>query len=110
MIFLIGVAIGLFVVPDAWTLPVIIGAGVLEVAETYVTLKISRRGAPKVGPETLVGSEGRVIEACRPVGRVRVKGEIWRARCDLGADPDDLVRVTAREELTLIVESAGRPE
>lgn len=106
MIFLVGVIIGLFVVPDGWTLPVIIGAGVIEIAETYVTLKISRRGAPKVGPELIVGSTGRVIDACRPIGRVRIRGETWRARCEEGADPDDLVRVVAREALTLVVEPA----
>lgn len=104
MIFLTGVIVAIFVVPDAWTLPVIIGAGVLEVAETYVTLKISRRGAPKVGPELIVGSTGRVVDACHPIGRVRIRGETWRARCEAGADPDDLVRVVAREALTLVVE------
>ena len=104
MIFLIGLAIALFVVPDAWTIPAIAVAAVLEVAETVLTWRWSRRGRPKVGPETLVGATGRVVEPCRPNGTVRVDGVVWQARCEPGADPDDLVRVIGRDGLRLIVE------
>jgi membrane protein implicated in regulation of membrane protease activity len=37
---------------------------------------------------------------------VRLQGEIWRARCDEGAERGEHVRVTAIEELTLVVERA----
>jgi membrane-bound serine protease (ClpP class) len=57
-----------------------------------------------VGVETLIGATGRVVADCRPDGTVRVKGEIWRARCDEGAGMGTRVRVTGREELLLIVE------
>lgn len=106
MIFLIGLLIAIFVVPDSWTIPVIGVAAILEVSETAITWWWSRRAAPKVGPETLIGKTARVVEPCRPIGRVRVRGEIWRARCDAGADPDDVVRVVDREKLTLVVEPA----
>lgn len=105
MIAVLGILIGLFVVPDPWTLPVIVGAFVLEGVETYVSLKIARRlGPPRVGPERLIGQTGRVVEACRPLGRVRVRGELWQARCAVGADPDTIVRVMRREQLILEVE------
>jgi membrane protein implicated in regulation of membrane protease activity len=34
---------------------------------------------------------------------VRVRGELWEARCDAGADPGDTVRIDALDELTLVV-------
>lgn len=105
MILVAGILIGIFVVPDAWTAPVIGGAVVLEVIETFISFRIARRfGLPKVGPERLIGDTGRVVEACRPVGRVRVRGDVWQARCREGADVDERVRVVARHRLVLIVE------
>lgn len=106
MILLTGIVIGVFVVPDAWTLPVIAGAVVVEVGETLFTLRWSRRDPPRVGPETLIGAIGRVVEECRPIGRVRVRGETWRARSDEEIGTDTRVRILARDRLTLLVERA----
>jgi membrane protein implicated in regulation of membrane protease activity len=44
-----------------------------------------------------------VITACRPLGQVRVDGEIWAARCESGADIGTAVRVEDRDGLTLVV-------
>ena len=105
MILVLGVLIGLFVVPDAWTLPVIAGAVTLEVVETFVSLRIARRfGPPRVGPERVIGATGRVVQPCRPLGRVRVRGELWQARSETPADVDQLVRVVGRHQLVLDVE------
>jgi membrane protein implicated in regulation of membrane protease activity len=49
---------------------------------------------------------GEVREACRPVGQVFVNGELWRARCEDGADPGTRVKVVAVDGLMLDV----RPE
>jgi membrane-bound ClpP family serine protease len=106
VILLTGVLIGLFVVPDEWTVPVILAAGILEITETAITWWWSRRAAPKVGPETLIGATARVIQPCRPVGQVRLRGEVWQARCEAGVDRDDVVRVVGRDRLTLVVEPA----
>ncbi len=108
VILLSGVLIGLFVVPDQWTAPVIVVAAILEVSETAVTWWWSRRGAPKVGPETLIGAVGRVVQPCRPLGQVRVRGEVWQARCDSGASRDEEVRVVGRDRLILIVEPTAQ--
>ena len=105
MILLTGIALALFVFPDGWEIPVIAGFAIAEVLETAFTWRFSRRGAPKVGVETLIGAEGRVKTACRPDGTVRVRGEIWQARCEEGADTDQRVRVVARDRLVLIIEA-----
>jgi membrane-bound serine protease (ClpP class) len=104
VILVTGILIAIFVVHDPWTLPVIGLAVVVEVSETLFTLWWSRRAPPKVGPETLIGSTGRVVEPLRPIGRVRVRGEVWRARSDEELGADVRVRVTDRSRLTLTVE------
>ncbi len=70
-------------------------------------LRWSRRRRPAVGAEALVGAEAEVVEPCRPVGTVRVRGELWRARCERGAGAGERVRVRAVEGLELVVEPAG---
>ena len=106
MILLVGVAIAVFVVPDAWTVPVIVAAVAVEVTETAFTMWWSRRAPPKFGPETLAGSLGRAIEDCRPLGRVRVRGEVWQARSELNIPAGSPIRVVGRDGLTLLVEPA----
>ena len=106
MIFVAGVLLAVFVVPDAWDVPVVIGFGILEIAETTFWWRRSRRAAPKVGAETLIGATGIAVTDCRPSGTVRVRGEVWQARCDTGAAAGDGVRVLDRDGLTLTVEPA----
>jgi len=104
VILVTGILIAIFVVPDAWTLPVMALAVVAEVSETLFTLWWSRRAPPKVGPETLIGATGRVVEDLRPIGRVRVRGELWRATGHEELERNVRVRVTHRDRLTLTVE------
>jgi membrane-bound serine protease (ClpP class) len=104
VIVLVGVLIAVFVVPDQWTVPVVIAAIGIEVTETLVTMRWSRRAPPKVGVETLIGAAGVVVQECRPIGRVRVRGEIWRARSTVPLDLGVRARVVGRERLTLLVE------
>lgn len=104
MIVLVGVLIAVFVVPDQWTVPVVIAAIGIEVTETLITMWWSRRAPPKVGVETLIGATGMVIDECHPNGRVRVRGESWRARSAVPLEAGTRVRVVGRERLTLVVE------
>jgi len=46
---------------------------------------------------------GVATSRCRPRGRVRVRGEIWQAVCDDGADRGDPVVVEGVSGLTLQV-------
>jgi membrane-bound serine protease (ClpP class) len=104
VILLTGIALAFFVVPDGWRVPVLIGFAILELTETVVTWRLSRRGSPKVGPETLIGATGRAVTDCRPSGTVRVHGEIWQARCDPGVAAGERLRVHGRDRLMLLVE------
>jgi membrane protein implicated in regulation of membrane protease activity len=64
----------------------------------------SRRRHVTTGAEALAGLTGTVVETCRPLGQIRVSGELWRARCEGGADVGDRVVVERLEpELTLLV-------
>jgi membrane protein implicated in regulation of membrane protease activity len=104
VIFLTGVVLAIFVVPEQWRAPVVIGFAILEVVETTVTWRLSRRWAPKMGPETLVGSVGVAVTDCRPLGTVRLRGEDWQAQCEAGVTAGQRVRIYDRDRLTLLVE------
>ena len=52
----------------------------------------------------MVGSTAKVIEPCRPEGRVSYKGERWDAVCAEGADIGERVRIKAVDGLRLEVE------
>ena len=94
----------LFVLPGPWNLIGFAGVVVLWIGELLAwntTVKNRRR---VVGAHTLIGEEAIVVTPCLPVGQVRLNGEIWKARCDEGADVRATVRVTGRKRLTLIVE------
>jgi membrane-bound serine protease (ClpP class) len=107
MWLLIAILLALLVLPSPWNLVAVAAAAVWEVVSALTGLWWSQRWSAKVGAETLVGREVEVREACRPLGQVRVKGEIWRARCEEGADRGDLVRVVAVDGLTLVVERSA---
>jgi len=98
--------LALFVLPSPWGIVAVGGAAVLEVGETAFWIWLSKRRRPQVGVEALIGATAQVVTACRPLGNVRVAGELWRARCEAGADPGDVVRIRALEGLTLVVEPA----
>jgi membrane-bound serine protease (ClpP class) len=68
----------------------------------------ARRRAVVAGPEEMIGSKGRVVEWSGHDGRVRVHGELWRARSARPLKPGRTVRVANIENLTLVVESDGK--
>lgn len=104
MLLLGAILLAVYVLPDAWRIPVVALAAVIEVAETLFWIWLSRRGRVQMGPETLIGMRAQVVTACRPLGQVRVQGELWRARCEEGADPEETVSIQGLRELTLVVE------
>jgi membrane-bound serine protease (ClpP class) len=108
-VLLIGaLALALFVVPPGWGIALVVVAMVIEVAEVGFWIRFLRRYRVTTGAEGLVGARAEVIEECDPSGRVRLRGEIWHARCRGGARVGDRVRVTAVDGLTLEVEENGK--
>ena len=64
----------------------------------------SRRRPIVTGREALIEAEGEAVEWHDEEGRVRVKGELWRARASSPLPPGTRVRVVGREGLILTVE------
>ncbi len=91
-------------VPSPWGLVLVVAAAALEVAETVFWIRFSRRRRIQVGAETLLGAEAVVTQPCRPLGQVRLGGELWQARCEAGAVAGLSVRVIGRDDLVLLVE------
>ena len=104
MILVGAIFLALFVLPSPWGLVAVLGALVVEVGETAFWIWLSKRRRPQVGAEALLGASAVVVTPCRPIGTVRVAGELWRARCEDGADRGDTVQVRSIEGLTLDVE------
>jgi membrane-bound serine protease (ClpP class) len=62
------------------------------------------------GREAMIGAPARVLDWQGTEGRVRIHSEVWRARADQGFAPGDLVRVTARDGLVLLVGPGAQTE
>ena len=106
MLILLAVVL-LVVLPKPWNLIafiVLLPVWVLELVFWSRTVRDRRRA---VGAQTMIGRHAIVISPCRPLGQVRLDGEIWQARCEQGAGSGDTVRVTAIDRLTLVVEQAA---
>jgi membrane-bound serine protease (ClpP class) len=66
----------------------------------------SRRRPVVTGKEGLLGAEGETVAWDGAEGRVRVNGEIWRARAPRPLPAGARIRVIDREGLVLVVEAA----
>ena len=106
MLFVIALLLAIFVLPSPWGVIAVTIALVLDVAEVTVGVWYSKRRKAKVGTESMVGVMGVALGELRPDGQVRVNGEIWRARCDLGCEAGAPIVVRAVDGLTLEVAPA----
>jgi membrane-bound serine protease (ClpP class) len=66
----------------------------------------SRRRPVVTGKEGLLGAEGEVVAWTGAEGRIRVAGEIWRARAATEFAPGARIRVVGRDGLTLVIKPA----
>lgn len=87
-----------------WGLIALVVALCLEIFEYFAWRRFLRRYRLRSGPETMVGQTARVIDDLVPEGRVRLYGEIWRARSSEPVSEGESVRITAVDGLTLDVE------
>ena len=106
MLIFLAIAL-LLLLPSPWNVVAFVVILPLWVLELFGWNRTTKRYRKTVGADTLIGREGVVSVPCRPVGQVRLDGEIWEARCEAGAGTGDRVRVTGRRRLTLIVEPVG---
>jgi membrane-bound serine protease (ClpP class) len=79
-----------------------VSAGLLLLALSM--LVHSRRRVVVTGGAALIGATGSVVTWDGGEGRVRLAGEIWRARAGAALHPGDRVTVRDRDGLTLLVE------
>jgi membrane protein implicated in regulation of membrane protease activity len=104
VIFVLALLLALFVLPSPWSVVAVVIAAVWELVQITATIRWSQRRRAKTGAEALVDATARVVERCNPYGKVAVRGEIWNAHCDEGADVGETVRVRGLQGLTLLVE------
>jgi membrane protein implicated in regulation of membrane protease activity len=99
----VAILLALLVFPWPWNLLVILGGLAIEAGELTWGLRLARKWRPATGAEAMIGEEAEVVTRCRPDGQVRIQGELWRARCEAGADVGETVRVERLDGLTLVV-------
>ena len=70
-----------------------------------IVMKIPHSDSKKTGTAALMGEEGIVVETITRIegGRVKVGGEVWKAKSDETIEKDSLVIVTGVEGVTLNV-------
>jgi membrane-bound serine protease (ClpP class) len=103
-VLLIAAFVSLFFLPSPWGYVAVVAAAVFEVGEVFFWIRFLRRYRVTTGAEGLVGERGEVVEACNPTGRVRVRGELWNARCDQALEAGRMIRVKGVDGLTLRIE------
>jgi membrane-bound serine protease (ClpP class) len=108
MLLVGAIILALFVLPPGLGIAAVVLGIAIEVAEVGFWIRFLRRYRVQTGVEGLIGSTAEVIENCDPVGRVRLRGEIWHARCASRAEVGEQVTVTAVDGLTLEVERNGK--
>jgi membrane-bound serine protease (ClpP class) len=104
-VLVVGGLIALILFGTPWGLVALAGGLALEVVEYLAWKRFLRRYRLRSGPETLVGTTVTVVDDCAPLGRVRVYGEFWNARCS--GSPiaaGEKARITGIDGLTLEVE------
>ena len=76
-----------------------------------IGMAIQARRRPVVsGAEELMGARGLAVSGFPGPGSVRLLGEIWSARSPVAIAPGQVVRVTGREGLVLLVAPATNQE
>jgi membrane-bound serine protease (ClpP class) len=91
------------------SLAVVVAATIVTAALFLLVIGMllrSRKRPVVTGKEALLGAEGEMLAWQQDEGRVRVLGEIWRARAARPLDPGTRVKVVNRDGLVLFVEPA----
>ena len=100
MLLLGGILLAIFVLPPPWGIVAVVGGGLLDVAESLLLLRWSRRRRAATGTEALLGRSAVVSSPTQ----VRIAGELWEARAGRPLVVGEEVVVRAVEGLTLVVD------
>jgi membrane-bound serine protease (ClpP class) len=106
MLLLGAILLAIFVLPSPWGIVAVFAGGLIDVAESLVLLRWSRRKRSATGAQALVGQTAVVSSPTQ----VRVAGELWEARSGESFAVGDEVEVTAVEGLTLEVSRPSRAQ
>jgi membrane protein implicated in regulation of membrane protease activity len=96
-----GILLAVFVLPSPWGIVAVVGGGVLDIAESLVLLRWSKRRRAVTGAEALIGQTAVVATPTQ----VRIAGELWHARSGDVLVPGQQVVVRGVEGLTLYVDA-----
>jgi membrane-bound serine protease (ClpP class) len=94
--------------PAPWAIAVVVVAATVEVVEVTLWRRLLRYRV-RTGREALPGMTAEVVEDCDPLGRVRVRGELWNASCASPARAGERVVVRSIDGLRLEVERPPAP-
>lgn len=106
MALTVGLLLALLVLDSPWNWVAVLAGAVIDVGESLLLVRWSRRRRATVGAEALVGRHAVAVTDLWPAGQVKLDGELWQARCEAGASAGDTVVVRRIEGLTLEVEAA----
>jgi membrane protein implicated in regulation of membrane protease activity len=104
MLLLGAILLAIFVLPSPWGLVAVVLGGLIDIGESIVLLRWSRRRRSVSGAEALIGQKAVVSTPTQ----VRVAGELWEARSDEDLLPGEEVEVTGIDGLTLRVSRPSR--
>jgi membrane-bound serine protease (ClpP class) len=104
MLLLGAILLAIFVLPSPWGIVAVVSGGLLDIGESLVLLKWSRRRRAATGAEALVGQRAVVSSPTQ----VRIVGELWEARSQEPLVAGEEVEVTAVDGLTLDVSPRTR--
>ena len=107
MLLLAAILLAVFVLSAPWNGLVLVCGLLGETGEVVFGIWYSRRRRTTADAERMIGVTAKVVEPCRPRGRVSFKGELWDAVCTEGADTGERVRIAGMDRSTLLVERIG---
>jgi membrane protein implicated in regulation of membrane protease activity len=100
MLLLGAILLAIFVVPWPWGLVVVIVGGTIDIVESLLLMRWSRRRRVATGAEALIGQRAIVATPTQ----VRIAGELWEARSADVLVPGEEVVVRGVNGLTLLVD------
>ena len=107
MLLVVAILLTVFVLSPPVGIAVMVLAAMVEVGEVLFWRRFLRRYRVSTGAEALVGETVQVVEDCDPIGRVRIRGELWNARAAQPLAAGATARVTAVDGLTLEIAPVG---